>query len=98
MAFLSHFANDIFISYARLKDENRPGRSQGWVTAFREKLEYEIEQRFERKGDVKIWRDKEEMGGSTLFNEALKESINGSGIFVAINSRGYLSKESYCPN
>jgi len=98
MAFLSHFANDIFISYARLNDEKPPDREKGWVTVFREKLEYEVSQRFERPGDIKIWRDKEEIGGSTFFNDALKENISNSGIFLALTSRGYLSKESYCPN
>jgi hypothetical protein len=98
MAFLSHFENDIFISYAHLNDEKPPGKEKGWVTVFREKLEYELSQRFERVGDIKIWRDKEEIGGSTFFNDAIKESINKSGLFIAITSPGYLSKESYCPN
>jgi len=96
MAFLPNFENDIFISYARLNDETPPGGDKGWVTLFREKLEFELSQRFERRGDVKIWRDKEEIGGSTFFNDAIKQSIDKSGIFVALTSRGYLSKESYC--
>ncbi len=96
MAFLP-FKNDIFISYAWLNDEVPPGSEKGWVTEFVERLCYELSQRFERKGEIKIWRDKEELGDSTFFNDEIKETIENSGIFIALTSRGYLSDESYCP-
>lgn len=95
MAFLP-FKNDIFISYAWLNDEVPPGKPKGWVTEFVERLGYELSQRFERKGEIKIWRDKEELGDSTFFNDEIKETIENSGIFIALTSRGYLSDESYC--
>lgn len=95
MAFLP-FKNDIFISYAWLNDEVPPGKPKGWVTEFVERLAYELSQRFERKGEIKIWRDKEELGNSTFFNDEIKETIENSGIFIALTSRGYLSDESYC--
>ena len=95
MAFLP-FKNDIFISYAWLNDEVPPGSEKGWVTEFVERLGYELSQRFERKGEIKIWRDKEELGDSTFFNDEIKETIENSAIFIALTSRGYLSDESYC--
>jgi len=95
MAFLP-FKNDIFISYAWLNDEVPPGKPKGWVTEFVERLAYELSQRFERKGEIKIWRDKEELGDSTFFNDEIKESIENSAVFIALTSRGYLSDESYC--
>lgn len=95
MAFLP-FKNDIFISYAWLNDELPPGKPKGWVTEFVERLAYELSQRFERKGEIKIWRDKEELGNSTFFNDEIKQSIENSAIFIALTSRGYLSDESYC--
>lgn len=95
MAFLP-FKNDIFISYAWLNDEIPPGCQKGWVTEFVERLEYELSQRFERKGEIKIWRDKEELGDSTFFNDEIKQTIENSAIFIALTSRGYLSDESYC--
>ncbi len=96
MAFLP-FKNDIFISYAWLNDEVPPGGQKGWISEFVERLAYELSQRFERKGEIKIWRDKEELGDSTFFNDEIKQTIENSGIFIAFTSRGYLSDESYCP-
>ena len=95
VAFLP-FKNDIFISYAWLNDEVPPGHQKGWVTEFVERLAYELSQRFERRGEIKIWRDKEELGDSTFFNDEIKQTIENSGIFIALTSRGYLSDESYC--
>src|SRR5215213_7391929 len=96
MAFLP-FKNDIFISYARLNDEIPPGRQKGWVTEFVERLKFELSQWFERQEDLKIWRDKEELGDSTFFNNEIKETIENSGVFIAFTSTGYLSERSYCP-
>lgn len=96
MAYLSSFEHDIFISYARVDDQIDPDEAAGWVTRFHEYLERRLSQRFGRRGVVSLWRDTREMGGSTFFDEAIQRAINGSAIFLALNSPGYLAKEGYC--
>ncbi len=95
MAFLP-FKNEIFLGYAQVNDRVPPDSNEGWVTRFLKDLDYELSQRFARPGDIKIWRDKEELGGNTTFNDEIKENINQSGLFLALTSLGYLSPESYC--
>jgi hypothetical protein len=96
MAYLSHFKYDIFISYARLNDRIPPGKTEGWVTRFHRELEFALSQNFERDGDIKIWRDTKEMDESVLFGEAIPECINESGLFLAVTSKGFITRRGYC--
>jgi hypothetical protein len=95
MAFLSSFKKDIFISYARV-DDKIPGREKGWVGYFQEYLETELSKRFGRFGMVEVWRDTRELSGNMFFDDEIEASIKGSGIFLALISKGYLSDEGYC--
>lgn len=100
MTYLSPaFKYDIFISYARVNDQRPPGHPdiKGWVTLFHEYLEKELAERFGRSGKVEIWRDTRNMGGNTVFDDEIRESIEESAIFLALTSLGYVSEESYCP-
>jgi hypothetical protein len=96
MAYLSHFKYDIFISYARLNNKIPPGENEGWVTRFHRELEYALSQRSERDGDIMIWRDTERMDDSVLFGKEIPESINESGIFLALTSTAFLTPRGYC--
>jgi hypothetical protein len=96
MAYLSPFKNDIFISYARVDDQKDPDKDEGWVTLLHKYLAGALSRRFGRTNVINIWRDTNEIGGSTYFDEAIETSIKESAIFLALTSNGYLSSESYC--
>jgi len=96
MAYLPPFEYDVFISYARVDDQKAPGKDKGWVSLFHEYLDIELSKRFGRVGDIKIWRDTREIRGNTYFDEAIQTSIENSGLFLALTSRGYFATECYC--
>lgn len=87
-AYVPGFDYDIFISYAHVDD------LEGWVQAFHEGLEIKLAQRFGRIGRVQIWRDKK-LSGDALFDDVIKNRINKSALFLALNSHGY-NESDYC--
>jgi limonene-1,2-epoxide hydrolase len=97
MAYLSPFKYDIFISYAHVNDQLPPDGGPRWVTFFEQYLNDALAQEFGRNGAVAVWRDMRKMGGNTYFDDAIKDAINDSAIFMALLSNGYVSQESYCP-
>ena len=87
-AFVPGFEYDIFISYAHVDD------LEGWVKTFHNSLEIKLAQRFGCMGLVQIWCDKN-LTGDALFDDVIKNRINKSAIFLALNSPGY-NKSDYC--
>lgn len=92
MAFLPDFETDIFISYARV--DNAAAGEEGWVAQFVKHLEIELSKLAGRIGVVKLWWDPT-LDDNQLFDVKIQKQINGSAIFLALTSNGYL-KSDYC--
>ncbi len=96
MSWLTGFEFDIFLSYARVDNstaERDPER--GWVSQFHRHLEVALSKKVGRLDTVRIWRDVRELRGNQLFDKSIQDAIQGSAVFVALSSRGYLESE-YC--
>ena len=93
MGYLPGFQHDIFISYAHV-DNAAVDEAAGWVTRFREHLDVQLSKRVGRMGAVKVWQDPTLEGGQ-LFDKTIEDAINGSALFIALTSSGYLASE-YC--
>lgn len=93
MAFLPDFETDIFISYARVDNETATG-AEGWVAQFVKHLEIELSKLAGRIGVMKLWWDPT-LDDNQLFDVKIQKQINGSAIFLALTSNGYL-KSNYC--
>lgn len=97
MAFLApKFANDIFLSYARVDNQPSPGVAEGWVDLLKKTLEIELSKLVGRVGAVKIWMDTRRLDSNQFFDDEIEAQIRQSGVFVALTSRGYLHVDSYC--
>ncbi len=92
MAYLPGFEHDIFISFSHV--DNLSASGQPWVDQFQKNLEIAVAQRVGRMGLVKIWRDPK-LEGDQLFDDTIESAIRESGLFVALNSSGYMASE-YC--
>lgn len=98
MAYLSpKFENDIFLSYARV-DNLCALEESGWVDTFKKVLETELSKLLGRLGVIKIWMDVRHLDSNQYFDDEIRNQIRGSGVFLALTSRGYLHPECYCRN
>lgn len=93
MAQSSGYAHDIFISYAHNDNYGIAGRP-GWVDVFEEALDNWLRKRRGLR-DLHIWRDRRRMQGNTLFDDAIRNAIDTSAIFIALTTRNYL-RSDYC--
>src|SRR5262245_48722932 len=90
MAYLPQFDFDVYISSAPV--DNLTWESHGWVDLFYQSLGVELSRRVGRLGAIKTWRN---IGEDQEFDENIRSAIEGSAIFVALISRGYL-ESSFC--
>jgi hypothetical protein len=93
MAQSPGYEHDIFISYAH-NDNYGIADRPGWVDVFEEALDNWLRKRRGMK-DLRIWRDKRRMDGNTLFDDAIRNAIDTSALFLALTSRNYLLSD-YC--
>src|ERR1044072_7566482 len=85
---------DVFISYAH-NDNMAPRGQYGWVDNFHIALYNYLTERLGKGRRAKIWRDRTELQGNSLLDEALANNVNNSLIFIPIISENYLASE-YC--
>lgn len=88
MSYVPGFDYDIFVSYAHVDN------LKGWVNEFHDELTILLAQKFGQMGLVKIWIA-EVLTGADLFDDVIKNRIDGSGLFLALNSNGYQASD-YC--
>ena len=93
MAHAPGYQHDIFISYAHNDNYGLAG-APGWVDVFEESLDNWLRKR-RGLSQLRIWRDKRRMDGSTLFDDAIQKAIDTSAVFVSLTSRNYLQSD-YC--
>ena len=94
MAFIKGFEYDIFISYSHVDNLTVKSESMGWVDYFHDYLQVGLSRKAGRADMVRIWRD-EELDGTQLFDDVIRNRINRSALFIALLSTGYLASE-YC--
>jgi hypothetical protein len=96
VAYLSpKFEHDIFLSYARVDNDSALG-AEGWVDSLKKLLETELSKLVGRLGLVKIWMDIRHLDPNQYFDDEIRNAIRGSGVFLALTSRGYLHPDCYC--
>ena len=89
MAYLPGFANDIFISYARL--DNQPlGSQRGWVDAFSEALSVRLGQLLGEH--PRIWRDAH-LSVNDVFADETANAISHSAILLCLVSPSYVRSD-----
>ncbi len=93
MAQSPGYDHDIFISYAH-NDNYEFGGRPGWVDVFEDWLFNWLKKRRGLR-DLQVWRDKKRMQGNTVFDDAIRNAIDSSAIFLALTSRNYLQSD-YC--
>ena len=94
MTYVSGFEFDIFISYAHVDNLTAEGGSKGWVSQFHQYLEVQLWKRVGRTESVKVWRDLA-LDGNQLFDQTIQDRVQGSALFLALTSAGYLASD-YC--
>src|ERR1039457_5692627 len=97
MARLSEFEHDIFISYAWVDNQIAEGdlEEKGWVSLFHRYLDVELSKKVGRMNVVKIWRDTRKIQGNQLFDQTIRDAVQGSAVLLALDSTGYLNSK-YC--
>ena len=93
MAYTTGFDYDIFISFSHEDNKPRPG-GRGWIEQFREYLEWWLTSRRGLKG-LRIWWDKERLGGNTDFDERIERDLGNTALFFVVHSRNYRDSD-YC--
>ena len=88
MSYIPDFDYDIFISYAHVDNQ------KGWVKEFHDELTIMLAQRFGRIDTIHIWIA-ETLTGNELFDDVIKNRINQSALFLALNSHAYHASD-YC--
>jgi hypothetical protein len=94
MAYIPCFDYDIFISYCHLDNKTAKSTDYNWVDQFHRELELNLARVVGRMDKVKIWRDVN-LDGSQMFDQVLRDRINRSAIFLALNSPSYIDSK-YC--
>ena len=93
MAEASGYKWDIFISHTH-NDNAIVSGDKGWVDAFCDFLDNWLTKRRSLSG-LKIWRDENRMKGNTVFDDDIKDAVQNSALFFALNSRNY-RESRYC--
>jgi hypothetical protein len=95
MAWVTGFKHDIFISYAWVDNQVAEGdpEEKGWVARFHKELLVELGKKVGRMNVVKIWRDTQQIAGNQLFDRTVHDAVQGSAVFLALDSPGYLASE-----
>jgi hypothetical protein len=85
----------IFLSYARLDDEvpALDCEAKGWVCYFYDQLQLALRQWL--GGNVAFWRDLKDIDENELFEDLIKEGLEGSAHLLAVVSPCYL-KSRWC--
>lgn len=86
MSYLSHFKNDIFISYRHASNAS----DDKWVDVFCEKLREHL---VEYVGNVTMWRDDPGIRAGDLWRPEIVAALDTAAIFLAIISRTYFDSD-----
>lgn len=96
MPYVSGFDHDIFISYALVDDEKRPGVEMGWVTAFVKTLEISLSSAIGRLGRLEPWWDRTNLKENQPLDKQIQQALEKTACLVVILSPGFL-ESPWCP-
>jgi TIR domain len=82
------FQHDIFLSYARADDEG-----ENWISQFEAQLRIALRHRGSK--DITLWRDTRDLKGHQDIDSTIKEALDSTALFLALNSILY-PKSDYC--
>ena len=87
------FANDLFISYAHIDNDNSafPDQDRGWIDLLHKRLEIRLAQLLGKP--PKIWRDRK-LKGFEKFDETIVIELSRSAILLSVVSPRYVDSES----
>jgi hypothetical protein len=92
MAFVPGFANDLFISYAKIDNRPESGIDDScWITHLRNGLQVGLDQRLGRTGMAKIWMDMQGLQGNASVTPEIHNAISSTAVLVIVLSEGSLS-------
>jgi hypothetical protein len=95
MGFVQPGKPDIFVSYARVNDQNLDGDDEpGWVTTLVRYLRKQLDEKLGRIGAIEMWMDHQLATGSAL-DRAIEGKVRDSQIMLILLSPGYL-ESSWC--
>lgn len=91
MAYVTGFAQDIFISYAQVDNTpvERNGKEVRWVTHLKEQLQKRVDQKLGRIGAAEIWMDLDDLAGNEAVTPTIDSVIQKTAALVIILSDGY---------
>lgn len=84
------WGNDVFISYARLDNQELKKGKGGWITIFHHFLGVLLSEKLGRK--AKIWRD-DKLHGNDEFGKEITEVISKTKVLIVVISPSYMNSE-----
>src|SRR5262245_45789947 len=90
MAYLSNFAEDVFISYAHNDDDVYAQETLGWVTRLHQDLEQRV--RNYLGSTIQFWRDSEILNNDVFANKIFGRLIK-TATFLSVLSPSFLNSE-----
>lgn len=97
MAFATGYDFDVFISYARVDNQevNLGGSDIRWVDYFRAQLERRVNQALGRNHSARFWFDRSDIARNQQFPDEIRHSIRKSALFLLLLSPGYV-ESNWC--
>ncbi|MCP4264462.1 MAG: toll/interleukin-1 receptor domain-containing protein [Candidatus Brocadiaceae bacterium] len=92
MAFVPHYKNDIFISYAHVDNQPLPSVEEGWVTTFVKGLTTLLNQKLGRDDAYKLWID-HELSRHVKITPQIMDTLRDTAVIIVILSPGYVESE-----
>lgn len=92
LGYVTGYKYDIFVSYARVDDEeDAPGGLQ-WVTVFEKYLTRALRKRLAKGDSLSVFFDRRSMNSNDVLEE-LEQAARQSALFLAVCSRNYAERE-----
>ena len=83
---------DIFVSYARVDDDESPDGSKGWVNEFALWLLFRLGQKIGRRDVCHLWMDLQLPSNARLSPE-IEAKVRDSAVMIVVISEGYLASD-----
>lgn len=91
-SFVGWCEHDVFVSYAHVDDEIRPGEDRPWVRNFVDGLETSLAAKLGRRENLSIWADKS-LGGDKKITPEIQNALRDTATLIVILSPGYIKSE-----
>ena len=92
MGYVKGYAYDIFISYARVDDEEDVPGGLNWVSTFEKYLTRALRKRLSQGDNLTVFFDRRTVNSNDVLTE-LEEAARASAVFLAVCSPNYAERE-----